>query len=176
MNFKLSAVAAAIIALALPCLAQYGPGPGADTNIDLSKLPPASTKTGVTFATDIKPIFDANCVGCHGANRPSGGLRLDNLEGIMSGMRGRGGGPNIQVLTPGDSAHSTIVVAVARLNPRSAMPRPPRRQFGGPGGPGAGGPSTNAAATPPAPAAPAPKNLTPEEVGLVRAWIDQGAK
>ena len=29
---------------------------------DDAKLPPASTKTGVTYATDIKPIFDASCL------------------------------------------------------------------------------------------------------------------
>ena len=30
-----------------------------------AKLPPPSTKTGVTYDTDMKPIFDASCVKCH---------------------------------------------------------------------------------------------------------------
>lgn len=186
MNCKIASLFAGMAVLALPAFAQPGgfggpggPG-GADTNVDLSKLPPASTKTGVTFATDIKPIFDADCSACHGATRPSGGLRLDTLDGVMAGSRGRGGGPNTPVVIPGDSKNSVLVIAVARLNPRTAMPRPLRRRggpgFGGPGG-GPGGPppgaDTNTAATPPPPQ---PKNLTPEEVGLVRAWIDQGAK
>ncbi len=41
-----------------------------DNITNTNTLPPASTKTGVTYATDIKPIFDANCIGCHGDNRP----------------------------------------------------------------------------------------------------------
>lgn len=41
----------------------------------------------VSFATDVQPIFNANCVGCHGAN---GGLDLSagnsygNLVGVTS--------------------------------------------------------------------------------------------
>ena len=43
---------------------------GADKKaVDLSKIPPASTKTGVTYATDIKPIFDKSCIKCHGAEK-----------------------------------------------------------------------------------------------------------
>jgi mono/diheme cytochrome c family protein len=43
--------------------------------------------TTVSFATDVQPIFNANCVGCHGAN---GGLDLSagnsygNLVGVIS--------------------------------------------------------------------------------------------
>lgn len=41
---------------------------------------------------------------------------------------------------------------------------------GGPGGPGRGGPDGPGGGGPPA------KPLTPEQVGVLRAWIDQGAK
>ena len=37
--------------------------------------PPDDQTPVVSFATDIQPIFDANCVGCHGAGG-SGGLDL----------------------------------------------------------------------------------------------------
>ena len=37
------------------------------SKLDLSKLPPASTQKGVTFEKDIKPLFEASCTGCHGA-------------------------------------------------------------------------------------------------------------
>ena len=52
-------------------------------------------------------------------------------------------------------------------------------QIGGPGGPppdmsGTNGPGPRAQAR--RPMGPPPKPLTPEQVGLVRAWIDQGAK
>ena len=159
--------------------------------VDLSKLPPASDKKDLTFAKDIEPIFKASCYNCHGeTGRASGGLRVNSLENVLKG------GTDGKVVEVGKSAQSQIVVSVARLDPQTAMPRAPRRGGGprrgpgGPGGPGAtnapGGASTNAAAMPPnpgastnaarGPAGPPPKNLTPEEVGLVRAWIDQGAK
>src|SRR5690348_7726544 len=35
-------------------------------SVDVSKIPPASDKQGLTYATDIKPIFDKSCVKCHG--------------------------------------------------------------------------------------------------------------
>ena len=175
-------------------------------------LPPASTKQGVTFATDIKPLFEASCVKCHGAQKPKAQLRLDSLEGVLKGSE------DGKVLVVGDSAKSKIVTAVARINPKTAMPpepRAPRRggPAGGPGGPGAegrpapdgvvdghaagatpaAGGAENAADAPNAgesparppggpggqggrPQGPPPKPLTAEEVGLVRAWIDQGAK
>src|SRR5205085_2080326 len=33
----------------------------ADIKVDVSKLPPAATKTGVTFDADIKPMFEKSC-------------------------------------------------------------------------------------------------------------------
>lgn len=177
-------------------------------------LPPASTRQGVTFATDIKPLLDASCVRCHGGQKPKGNLRLDSLAGVLKGSE------DGKVLVVGDSAKSKIVASVARINPKTAMPPDPRApRRGGPGGPGgpardgvgegragAGAPppsasgaaqpaggsekANDAAKTGEAPArppggpggpggrnqGPPPKPLTAEEVGLVRAWIDQGAK
>lgn len=109
-------------------------------------LPPASTKTGVTYATDIKPIFDDSCVKCHngnGSKKPKAGLALDTLAGVLKG--GRDG----TVLTPGDSAHSDLVISVAHIgdDPDTFMPKGKNAQM-----------------------------LTPDQIGLIRAWIDQGAK
>ncbi len=109
-------------------------------------LPPASAKTGVTYATDIKPIFDASCVKCHngaGPKKPRAGLALDTLAGTLKG--GRDG----SVITVGDSAHSDLVMSVAHIgdDPDGFMPK-----------------GKNA------------KMLTPDQIGLIRAWIDQGAK
>jgi mono/diheme cytochrome c family protein len=50
-----------------------------------AQLPPASTKTGVTYATDIKPIFDQSCVKCHSGDKPKAKLKLDTLEGVLKG-------------------------------------------------------------------------------------------
>ncbi len=109
---------------------------------DSGTLPPASTKTGVTYANDIKPIFDASCLKCHDSTKPKQGgkLSLDTLEGIMKGDR------DGAVIKPGDSAHSDLLLAVAHIgDPDSYMPR-------------------------------RAKKLSDDQIGLIRAWIDQGAK
>lgn len=114
-------------------------------DVDTSKLPPASTKTGVTYAQDIKPIFDATCIKCHGETKPKGKLRLDSLEGIKKGSED---GPVIEV---GNSAKSSLVLNIAHLGDKDDFMPPVKNKLG-------------------------LKQLTPEQVGLVRAWIDQGAK
>jgi hypothetical protein len=108
-----------------------------------AKLPPAATKTDVTYATDIEPIFDATCVKCHdGTKKPRAGLALDTLAGVLKGSK------DGKVVTVGDSAKSDLVLSVAHVgDPDTFMPK----------GKGA-------------------KPLTPEQIGLIRAWIDQGAK
>ena len=167
-------------------------------DIDWSKLPPAAKQENVTFEKDILPLMKTSCVRCHGAERPKAGLRLDTLEGILKGTKD---GP---ALTAGDSVNSLLVKSVSQLDPKIAMPPKPRGPRG-PGGPGSPGgdfhpPGTNAPAmehhdggpggdrppgAPPGTNSPGmrPRNfgspakpLTAEEVGLVRAWIDQGAK
>jgi uncharacterized membrane protein len=110
------------------------------------KLPPASTKTGVTYATDIKPIFDASCVKCHSGDRPKARLHMDTLDGVLKGTK------EGKIVTPGDSANSFIIKAVAHAVPDQDSWMPPLQNRAG------------------------IKPLTPEEIGLIRAWIDQGAK
>jgi len=168
------------------------------TDIDLSKLPAASDKKGVSYEKDIKPMLDASCARCHGGERPKAGLRLDSLEGVIKGSK------EGKVLVAGDSKKSQIVIAASRIDPESAMPpmKGPggRRGPGGPGGPGAQGGSGGAGGGQPPQGGPGgpggggggggfgggpggpggfgppPKPLTPEQVGVLRAWIDQGAK
>jgi hypothetical protein len=114
---------------------------------DASKLPPASTKTGVTFDADIKPIFTASCMPCHdtagGTKKPRGGVALDTLDGVLKG------GTDGKILTVGDSTKGSLVMAVAHIgdDPGSFMPKGKTA-----------------------------KQLTADQVGLIRAWIDQGAK
>jgi hypothetical protein len=168
----------------------------AQAQVDWSKLPPASTNANLTYTNDILPIFKASCIRCHGDLRPRAQLNLNTLDGVL---RGTENGP---VLKPGDSQDSLLVKAVSQLDPKSAMPPKPRarRGPGGPqGGPGAGF-GTNAPNMQPRPEGgpesggpqggstnttfqtqmrrmgPPTKPLTAEQVGLVRAWIDQGAK
>jgi hypothetical protein len=110
-----------------------------------SKLPPPSTKAGVTFAVDIKPIFDASCVKCHTGAKSKAGLKLDSLEGALKGTK------DGKVINPGDSAKSDLVLAVAHIGDPDGFMPPPRMKDKFP-------------------------PLTAEQIGLVRTWIDQGAK
>lgn len=155
---------------------------------DPSKLPPASTQTGLTFEKDIHPMFDAACVHCHGEQRPKAGLRLDTLEGVLKGSRDH------QDVVPGHGDESRLVFAVTDIDGKIYMPPRPRPPRGPAPGATVNSPATGAApnaadgANPPAggsaPAAPARppqaahpwKPLTAAQVGLIRAWIDQGAK
>jgi hypothetical protein len=173
MNIRplLSLVSASLLASCV-CVMADPDAPGAETPKPAGpkkELPPPATKQGLTFEKDVKPLFEASCVRCHGERNPKGALRVDTLEGLMAGSdEGR-------VIVPGDSAKSKLVHSIARLNPKTAMPPEPRKPrpgqtastnapAGGPGGPGGRNQG------------PPPKPLTPEEVGIVRAWIDQGAK
>lgn len=154
---------------------------------DLTKLPPAASQKGVTYAKDIRPLFEASCFRCHGEQQQKGKLRLDSLEAVMKGSE------DGKILVAGKSKESPLVIAVSQLDEEKAMPPKfkggPGRGPGGPGGPGGhGGPGGQPGAGGPPPGGPGgpggrpggfgppPKPLTAEQVGLVRAWIDQGAK
>src|SRR5437763_4378522 len=54
-------------------------------DIDITKLPPASTKKDLTYARDIKPLFEKSCFKCHGADKQKGKLRLDSLDAVKKG-------------------------------------------------------------------------------------------
>lgn len=113
---------------------------------DDTNLPPAATKTGVTYATDMKPIFDASCVKCHSGDKPKARLRMDTLEGVLKGTKE---GP---ILIAGNSADSFVIKAVAHTTTDHDSWMPPLNNKAG------------------------IKPLTPDQIGLIRAWIDQGAK
>ncbi len=53
----------------------------------LKRLTLLSTNTPPSsfYAVHINPIFDSNCVACHGATKTSGGLRLDSFDLLMKG-------------------------------------------------------------------------------------------
>jgi hypothetical protein len=117
----------------------------ADKKVDTSKLPPPADKQGVTYAADIKPMFEKSCTKCHGAEKQKGKLRLDSLQAVLKG------GEDGKVVMPGKSADSMLVQNVAHLGDEDFWMPPP----------------DNKDKIPP---------LTKEQIGLIRAWIDQGAK
>lgn len=142
MNRSLNALVATLsLAIVTAVAADKGKKPA----VDASKLPPVSTKSNVTYAADIKPMFEKSCVRCHGEQKPKAHLRLDSLEGIQKGSE------DGKVVIPGDSAGSVLVHNISHLgDPDDYMPPPHNKAGIGP--------------------------LSNDQIGVVRAWIDQGAK
>ena len=135
--------------------------------IDIAKLPAASAQKDLTYAKDIKPLFEASCFRCHGEKQKKGGIRLDSLEAVLKG------GKEGKIVEVGDAVKSHLLLSVSQLDPETAMPPKPKARKAPPGGANApaGGPGK-----PPGENLPPAMPLTAEQVGLVRAWIDQGAK
>jgi mono/diheme cytochrome c family protein len=97
--------------------------------------PPADHR--VDFAAEVKPIFEASCIRCHGRGRDRGGLRIDSRDTLVKG------GDTGPAAVAGKSAESYIIELVSGANPDEVMPKKG-------------------------------KKLTSQEVGVLRAWIDQG--
>ena len=101
-----------------------------------AQLPPPAGHS-VSFSQEIKPIFEASCITCHGRGKDKGGFRLDTRETFL---KGGDSGPRF---FPGKSAESLLIALVQGLDPDNVMPRKGSR-------------------------------LSPVQIGLLRAWIDQG--
>lgn len=127
--------------LAIACLGLQAEGE--HHQIDVSKLPPPSKKTGLTYAQHIHPMLQKSCFKCHGPEKQKAHMRLDTLENLKKGSRGE------PVAIKGKSAKSRIVIAVARLTEDEDDAMPPEDK---------GDPWTK------------------KQVGILRAWIDQGMK
>lgn len=119
-----------------------------EKTVDLSKIPAAAAKQGVTFDTDIKPIFEKSCAKCHGpeVEKPKGKFKTETRASVL-----KGGGEGVAVV-PGKPAESPLLAMVAHTTAEEDYYMPPK---------------DNKAKIEP---------LTKEQVGLIRAWIEQGAK
>ena len=113
--------------------------------VDVSKLPPASKQTGLTYEKDIKPLFEKSCVKCHSGDKPKSKYRIDTLAAAI-----KGGESGDAAIVPGKSDKSPMIHFVAELVEDMEMPPTDKRDK-----------------------YPA---LTKDQIGLLRAWIDQGAK
>jgi hypothetical protein len=112
---------------------------------DISKLPPAAAKTGVTYDKDIKPLLESSCVKCHSGDRPKSKYSMESLDALI-----KGGSSKEAAVVAGKSDKSPMVWYVADLVEELEMPPLDKRDK-----------------------YPA---LTKDQVALIRAWIDQGAK
>jgi hypothetical protein len=104
----------------------------------VAQLPPPASHA-IDFAKEVKPIFEASCIKCHGRGRTKGEFRIDTRETLLKG------GESGAAVVPGKSAESRLIALVQGVDPDEVMPKKGSR-------------------------------LTPAQVGVLRAWIDQGAQ
>ncbi|MFO0798239.1 MAG: DUF1553 domain-containing protein [Gemmataceae bacterium] len=64
----------------------------------------ATPAGGIDFFKQVRPILEANCVGCHAGGKAKGGLRLDGRAAALDG--GKSDGP---VVVPGKAADSPLI-------------------------------------------------------------------
>src|SRR5437868_9733996 len=74
------------------------------------KLPPPAEHT-INFSKEIKPIFEASCIKCHGRGKDKGGFAIDNRETFLKG------GDSGPVAIPGKSGESLLIEMVSGLDP-----------------------------------------------------------
>jgi mono/diheme cytochrome c family protein len=74
---------------------------------DAPATQPAVEGATVSFTSDILPIFQSRCIGCHGGERTQEGLDLKTHASLLAGSS------NGLVVTPGDAANSLLVELVA---------------------------------------------------------------
>jgi mono/diheme cytochrome c family protein len=103
------------------------------------KTLPQPAGRAISFTKDIKPIFEASCIKCHGRGRAKGDFQIDSRETILKG------GESGLAVVPGKSEQSLLIELVMGFDPDSAMPKKGTK-------------------------------LTPQQIGVLRAWIDQGLK
>lgn len=113
--------------------------------VDPDKLPPAA-EGKMDFVKDIKPILDRSCVRCHNSTPPRPNKQFDQ-GGLRLDNREAAmkGGESGVVIVPGKGGRSRLIHVVAGLDPVVSMP--PRGK----------------------------DRLSKEDIGKLRAWIDQGA-
>ncbi len=70
----------------------------------------------VNFTRDIKPLFDAHCVSCHGTKKAAGQLRLDNKVAAMKG------GISGAIILPHNSKASILLARVTGSDGQAKMP------------------------------------------------------
>lgn len=80
-------------------------------------LPP-DPRTRINYQTDIYPILAANCLGCHGASRQEGGLRLDTFAGATASRT------LDRAIEPGQPDRSLVMQRITSSEPSRMPPAP----------------------------------------------------
>jgi len=109
-------------------------------------------QTAVSYSADVQPIFQKHCIGCHdttGEGVSASGFSMHDYASIMKGTKF---GP---VVIPGSSISSTLYLVIAQKTaPEIHMPPHHTQALAE----GRGAP------------------LSDDDIGIIAAWIDQGAQ
>jgi len=103
----------------------------------------------VSFQNDVRPILATNCSECHqegGSGFDASGLSVVSYEALMAGTKPQNGEQRGEIIIPGDPASSTLMVLVEGRADPSI--RMPHGK----------------------------EPLKPEDINVLRTWIEQGAK
>lgn len=73
--------------------------------------------SAVDYEQDIAPIFEANCLDCHGPDKDKSGFRVDLRAQMI-----RGGDTGFPAIVPGDWEASYLMEVVTHLDEEMAMP------------------------------------------------------
>jgi WD40 repeat protein len=85
-----------------------------------AQKPRLAAATTPNFATDVVPILEKNCTGCHSSSAHKGGLVLDSYKSLMNG--GRHG----EVIVPHNADASRLVEMIeGKLDPRMPLESDP---------------------------------------------------
>jgi len=76
----------------------------------------AEPQSAPDFERDIRPLFAARCLACHGPTSQKSGLRLDQKTGTIMG------GDSGKAVLPGKSAESELILRVLSRDPKKMMP------------------------------------------------------
>jgi mono/diheme cytochrome c family protein len=102
--------------LAALCLALHCIEAPAEATAAPSATTTPAEPAAIDYQRQVKPILTRHCVGCHGAVKPRGGLRLDTAAAALKG------GKNGPALVIGQGDESPIIAAVRGDGPGERMP------------------------------------------------------
>jgi mono/diheme cytochrome c family protein len=96
--------------------ADRAPTPAQKSPASNSKPAPAPASDPIDFDRQVRPIFAAHCVKCHGPTKEESGLRVDSVTALVQGGYS---GPSI---TPGKSRESILIQVLRGEGDLKAMP------------------------------------------------------